>query len=195
MTSNYHPSSFRAAIRRLGAVSALVVVALSARGADQTAAAATPPPPPDYFARSAATEKVATEFVERYFKMQFAEMELLSDPDISFDDPTANPIFGSEIVTGREAVFKAKREGFADINSIEFHQTRSFFAADYAVFEGVIDWSFPGQKAGRIISIKGMPLVIVLQLRDGRVISHRDYGDYRVFMKQYREQAAAPGKT
>ena len=53
------------------------------------------------------------------------------------------------------------------------------FAIDHAIFVGKLSWTYqlPKQK----LVVEKMPMVVVLQMVDGRVVSHRDYADYRPY--------------
>ena len=177
---------------------ALLCLAVSASpGSSAESAAVTPQvnaaKPPDFRVLTMTTEKVATEYFDHYFKMEFDAMERLADPAVSFEDPTANTVFGGAVVSGREQTYAKMRQTFAGFTHLAFRPTRKYFSGEHAVMEGVIDWTFKGETAGQQISIVGMPLVIILQVREGRVLTHRDFGDYRVFLRQYREQLA-PGR-
>lgn len=172
---------------------ALLFLAVSAApGSSAESPTATPQAnaakPPDFRVLTMTTEKVATAYFNNYFKMEFDAMERLADPAVSFDDPTANTVFGGTIVSGREQTYAKMRQTFAGITHLAFRPTRKYFSGEHAVMEGVIDWTFKGEAAGQQISIVDMPLVIILQIHEGRVLTHRDFGDYRVFIRQYREQ-------
>ncbi len=142
---------------------------------------------PSFTDLTAATEELASRYVDLYLDLNFDEMEPLLHADASFNDPTANKVFGSKLVSGKEAVLSNFREVFESITDAKLEINRSFASGDVAVFESNITWSFTVQ-AGKNITIRDMPLVLVITVADGLVISHRDHGDYRVFMTQYQEQ-------
>ena len=66
--------------------------------------------------------------------------------------------------------------------------TRKFFSGIQAVYEMDLDFNFNVEEG--TINIK-MPLVTILTVKDNKVIEHRDYGDYNVYLKQYNEQMEA----
>ncbi|MFT5232639.1 MAG: hypothetical protein ACI9UK_001501 [Candidatus Krumholzibacteriia bacterium] len=136
---------------------------------------------------TSATEELATQYVNLYYDLKFDEMEPLMHAEISFEDPTANTIFGAEIVSGKKMVMENFHTAFAGISSMELEKVRTFASGEVAVFEMVITWTF-GVGDGKEVTIRDMPLIQVITIADGLVISHRDYGDYRIFATQYREQ-------
>jgi len=151
------------------------------------------PPGKVYLALSATTERVASAYVDAYFRMDFDTMEQLSGPETSFDDPTADTLFGGAPVPGRAAVFGHLRTTFAGITQISFLPSRRYFSGEHGVFEGEVTWGFrPSPGASEKIT-SGMPLIVIVQVKDGLVVSHRDYGDYRVFLAQARTRRENSG--
>ena len=142
---------------------------------------------PPFTELTAATEELATRYVDLYYDLKFNEMKPLMHAEVSFEDPTANAIFGSELVSGKAKVMENFNTAFAGISSMELEQVRSFASGDVAIFESLITWTFE-VRGGKKVTIRNMPLVQVITIADGLVISHRDYGDYRIFAAQFREQ-------
>lgn len=143
--------------------------------------------PPDFPSLTAATAEVAGRYIDLYYRLDFDGMEKLLADDVSFEDPTARLVFGSDLSDGKAAVMENFRTGYAGIKSMNFTPTRNFASGEFAVFEGEISWTF-SNSAGKEITIRGMPIMQVIQVRGGQVCLHRDYGDYRVFMAQYTAQ-------
>ena len=52
-------------------------------------------------------------------------------------------------------------------------------AIDHAIFVGQLSWTY--QQEQQKLVVEKMPIVVVLQMADGRVVSHRDYADYRPY--------------
>ena len=111
--------------------------------------------------------------------------ELMHD-SISFQDPTAKLVFGGKKVEGKSNVYENFKKSYAAIIEINADTTRTIFSSKTAVFELNLTWKFKSAK-DREIEIK-MPLVIILSVSDGKVIEHRDYGDYNYFVEQYNMQ-------
>jgi hypothetical protein len=155
-------------------------------------AAESAPPGKRFLALSATTERVASAYVDAYFRTDFDAMEKLSGPETSFDDATADTLFGGAPVSGRAAVFTHLRSTFAGITHISFRPSRRYFSGEHAVFEGEVTWGYrPAPDAPESVTT-GMPLVVIIQVKDGVVMSHRDYGDYRVMLEQARATARIP---
>lgn len=65
-------------------------------------------------------------------------------------------------------------------------RVRTIFSSDTGIFEINLTWKLKVSPT-KTIRIK-MPLIVVLTIENGKVIKHRDYGDYNYFVKQYNEQ-------
>lgn len=150
--------------------------------------------PPDFLALSAATERIASAYLDAYFRTDFDTMEKLSGAETSFDDPTADTLFGGAPVAGRAAVFAHLRQTFAGITRLSFRPSRQYFSGEHGVFEGEVTWGYrPSPDAPEAVTT-GMPLIVIIQVKNGAVISHRDYGDYRVMIEQSRRPGGAAGQ-
>jgi ketosteroid isomerase-like protein len=108
----------------------------------------------------------------------------LMHDEITFDDLTAELLFGEKKPVGKENVLKNFRETFVSITNMTPKLTRTFFSGDVGVFEMDLSFSFRNQQKG--ITKITMPLVVVITIKDGKVIEHRDYGDYREYIKQLK---------
>jgi len=133
---------------------------------------------PDYSQLSAVTAATSQRYLQAYFAKDWNTLETLLADTASFADPTATQLFGAETKTGKTVIMQAFREHYAPI-SFQFTQDSSMFAIDHAIFVGKLSWTYqlPKQK----LVVEKMPMVVVLQMVDGRVVSHRDYADYRPY--------------
>ena len=133
---------------------------------------------PDYNQLSAVTADISQRYLQAYFAKDWNTLETLLADSASFADPTATQLFGAETKTGKTVIMQAFREHYAPI-SFQFIQDSRMFAIDHAIFVGKLSWTYqlPKQK----LVVEKMPMVVVLQMVDGRVVSHRDYADYRPY--------------
>lgn len=132
------------------------------------------------------TEQITTKYFEDYFNLDFDAMEDNMHDDISFHDPTAELIMGSKLVEGKVNVYENFKKSYASIIEMKQESIRTIFSSNTGIFEIIIKWKL---NAGpdKEVAIE-MPLIIVLTIKDGKVIEHRDYGDYNFFMEQYQSQ-------
>ncbi len=140
------------------------------------------------------TKNVAGKYFNYYMALDWEKIEPLMHDEIEFDDPTAELAIGWQKKPGKANVMKHFREDYASIVNMTPNLTRSFFSGDVAVFEMNLEFSFNGRN-DKVITIK-MPLVTTLKLKDGKVIEHKDLGDYREYLKQLAEarKSNAPEK-
>lgn len=126
----------------------------------------------------------AQETGEKYFAAYIARdwdtIEPLLAEKASFRDGTAELVFGGVIQEGKPAVMKLFREGYASIDDMRFQKLRSYFAGNYAIFEGSLDWSLKLDDGRLVKSV--IPFSTILRIEDGKVVEHRDYADYAPFI-------------
>lgn len=142
--------------------------------------------------RTALTEEIATKYFNNYMAIDWSNLADLMHNDISFEDPTAEILFGFKKPIGKENVLKNFRDTFVGITNMTPKLIRTFFSGDNGVFEMDLSFSFKNRQNG--ITTISMPLVVVISVKDGKVIEHRDYGDYREYLKQLKaaqEKAAS----
>ncbi|HRH43643.1 MAG TPA: nuclear transport factor 2 family protein [Pyrinomonadaceae bacterium] len=127
---------------------------------------------------------IATQYFNHYMAIDWDKLGALMHDDITFDDVTAELLFGEKKPVGKENVLKNFRDTFVAITNMTPKLTRTFFSGSIGVFEMDLSFSFKNRQNG--ITTITMPLVVVITVKDGKVISHRDYGDYREYLKQLR---------
>ncbi|WP_418510577.1 nuclear transport factor 2 family protein [Corallibacter sp.] len=113
-------------------------------------------------------------------------MKKLMHKDISFYDPTSKYIFGSIKVIGKDEVFKNFVGNYSAIIDFKKSNLESFFSSNTGVFKFNLSWKFK-EADNKVVTIKDMPLVVVLTVENNKVISHVDYGDYTYFVKQIKK--------
>jgi hypothetical protein len=137
---------------------------------------------------TANTKEITTSYFNDYINLDFESMRPQMHDDISFNDTTAKLIFGTELVAGKAKVFENFKKNYAAIVEMKSETIRTIFSSNVGIFEIELTYRF---KAGpeKIITITKMPLVITLTVKDGKIMEHRDYGDYTHFIVQYSSQA------
>ena len=95
-----------------------------------------------------------------------------------------NILFGDKKPKGKESVIKNFREGYASLTSMKAKLSRSFFSGDTGIFELDLTFGFRNRQNG--ITTITMPLVVVIAVKDSKVLMHRDYGDYTEYVKQLK---------
>lgn len=133
---------------------------------------------------TAVTKDLASKYFDLYMGLDWDKLESLMHAEISFDDPTAELAIGWQKVAGKENVIKHFKTNYGAITKMTPNLRRSFFSGDVAVFEMDFEFSFKNTK-NEIVTIK-MPLITILKIKDGKIIEHKDYGDYNEYLKQYR---------
>jgi len=139
----------------------------------------------EFYEANTVTKNVTEKYFAAYFDLDFETLKELMHDDISFADPTADLIFHSEKVIGKDAVYENFKKGYASITEMTQTPIRTIYSSNTGIYEINIEFKF--KEGANIISIN-MPLVIILTIKDGKVIEHRDYGDYNHFLRQYNDQ-------
>lgn len=134
------------------------------------------------------TTVIGENYAEAYFNMDFDKMAIFMHEDFNFLDPTATLVFGWSNPKGIDSAVNFFKTNYSSLLEMNPTFTRKFFSGETAMFEMNLKFNFKVDED--TININ-MPLVTVLTLKDGKVIEHRDYGDYNVYLKQYNEQMEA----
>ncbi len=142
--------------------------------------------------RSAQTESVARRYFEAYIARDWDRLEPLLDTHSRFEDATGTLLFGSQAKLGKDAQMKFFRESYAAIRSMRFSPSSQFASGEHMVFVGDLDWRV-ALADGQVIDTR-MPIVVRLQVRDGRVVEHLDTADYNHFVSALRKARAVTGK-
>lgn len=130
------------------------------------------------------TQDIATKYFNAYMAIDWNKLDALAHDEITFEDPTAELLFGEKKPAGKQAVMKNFRDTYASITNMTPKLTRTFFSGNSGIFEMDLSFSFKNRQNG--ITTITMPLVVVITVKNGKVIAHRDYGDYREYVKQMK---------
>lgn len=131
-----------------------------------------------------ATQDISTKYFNSYIAMDWDKLEPMLHPDATFEDPTAALLFGEKRPSGKVNVMKNFRDGYESLTSMKAKLSRTFFSGSAGIFELDLTFGFRNRQNG--ITTINMPLVVVITVKDGKVISHRDYGDYREYLTQLK---------
>lgn len=126
------------------------------------------------------TQQIGEKYFAAYIARDWDTIDPLLADNASFRDGTAELVFGGVIQTGKPAVIKLFRDGYASIDYMRFQKLRSYFAGNYAIFEGSLDWALKLDD-GRVIK-SVMPFSTILRIEKGKIVEHRDYADYAPFI-------------
>ena len=142
----------------------------------------------DYAAVGAATAPVADAYFAAYTTRDWDALEPLLAENASFQDPTATHVFGGVLSEGRTAMMQRFRVGYEGITHMEFAIDSRLVSAETAIYEGALHWGLDLGDGSIVDSVT--PMVIVLTVEDGRIVSHRDYVDYAPFIEAVRQARA-----
>ncbi len=149
--------------------------------------------PPPYGEVSAATRRVAEPYFAAYIARDWQRLAPLLADAGSFEDPTATLVFGVVKRDGKQAVMENFREGYAAIRHMAFNPVRVFFAGEFAIFEGTLDWTLALDEGKEAVT-RDMPFITVLRVVDAQVVAHQDFADYTPFLAAARRPANAGDK-
>jgi hypothetical protein len=99
-------------------------------------------------------------------------------------------LFGGTRRDGKTESLKYLRQAFAGIEHMDARVSRRLFSADIAVFESSLDWTLV-LRNGKRIQTHAMPFVVILKVRDGKVIQHQDIADYANFINAFADVRAS----
>jgi len=129
---------------------------------------------------------VTSKYFNAYIDLDFDTMMSFMHDGISFQDPTARFVFGGKKVEGKINVYENFKKSYASIIEMKQETIRTIFSSNTGIFEINLVWALKNGP-DKLITIN-MPLIVVLTIENGKVIEHRDYGDYNYFIEQYNHQ-------
>lgn len=136
---------------------------------------------------TAATKLVADRYIKAYFDKDWDALAELAGESIRFNDPTAKLIFGNAPASeGKAAVMNSFRTGYAALE-MRFSSLRDMYSGEHAFYEGTLEWDM--HLPGRDVHSQ-VPMIVILNVVDGKVIAHTDFVDYQPFIDA--EMASRP---
>lgn len=145
-----------------------------------------------YAKQSEESARIGEAYITAYVALDWDRIEPLLADNATFHDPTAehSQIFGLKQRSGKPAVMKGFREGYAGVTKMMLHRSRTFYSGNYSVFQGDLEWGlkFPD---GRVVEGR-TSFVAILRIENGKVVEHRDYVDYAPYLES--EMASRPAK-
>ncbi|SFS69973.1 nuclear transport factor 2 family protein [Lutibacter maritimus] len=147
---------------------------------------------------SQSTKILAIEYMKAYGKWDFDTMKTYHSEDIHFEDLTGSEAFDQKFdFHGKENVlaffknvfkggFENDKPPYVDFKIEKIFESGSFIIIN-STFESLIPNSWFGKNTSDKILIS-IPFLTILQIKNARIISHKDYGDYNTYKKQIKAQ-------
>jgi limonene-1,2-epoxide hydrolase len=138
------------------------------------------------------TEEVADKYLVLYTSKQFDAMKGYYTDQSTFQDPTMS-FFDQEskyeTLKGSDNIIAFLKDGFASISKIDFQVQNNFAVGVINYSYGILKYKYTVDREGKtkVMDI-ALPLAIILEIKDGKVIRHQDIADYNEYYKQYKEQ-------
>lgn len=129
-------------------------------------------------------QQIAQAYFNAYIARDWQTLEQYLDPNGSFADTTAKPVFGDVSVNGKAQTVAYFTKNYASIQEMSFTPSRQWVSGDVAVFEGVLNWQI-NLGENKIVTTEAMPFITILELKEGLVVRHRDYADYKPFLNAF----------
>ncbi|MEQ8574742.1 nuclear transport factor 2 family protein [Fulvivirga sp.] len=138
------------------------------------------------------TIDTCSKYLTLYTSMKFDELgeyytdqSIFEDPTMSFFDQTENYVKK----TGKEQIVTFLKEGFSKISNIEFDIEKQYSVGVISYYYGILNYDYVINHEGleKLLKIK-LPLAIILEVKDGKVIHHQDIANYYEWHQQYKNQ-------
>lgn len=134
-----------------------------------------------YEAATAATNEVASAYFDAYVARDWDWLEPMLADNANFKDPTATLVFGGVGAPDKAAMMTLFREGYSSITEMSWQEDRRIMAGNIAVFEGTLSWT--ARHRGDVLVTAVMPFATIVTVEDGKIVEHRDYGDYSKYLE------------
>ncbi len=156
----------------------LACALLAARAESQDA------PPMPFSEASAATASVASEYMKAYFDKDYPTIERLLAEQVVFDD-LGGP--SPTHVVGRTEVIRYLRGVFGSLDQLRMTAVRTIYSGTSAVIVLDAAWTYRALDGSRA-AVDRLPMVIALEIGNGRVVSQRDYADLAGYAARQRPE-------
>lgn len=140
-------------------------------------------------------EKIAKAYIAAYNNWDFEAMSKLHHDSIHFHDPTAEVAFanGSYKHDGKAAVkgFFSGVFNNGQPEHVKLVVKETFSSVNIFIFHSDFECVLPGSWFGKDVTEKvfvSIPLDTILEIKDGKVFRHTDYGDYSSYARQIQSQ-------
>lgn len=143
-------------------------------------------------------ENIATEYMKAYGNWDFDKMKTFYSEDIRFEDPTGSEAFGQTMmVEGKENVYMFFKDVFKDRFKddkppyVNFIIDKKFISGSFIImnttFECVLPTSWFKENSSETVLVS-IPFVTILEIENGLIKKHTDYGDYSKYKAQIKAQ-------
>jgi len=138
----------------------------------------------------------AGEYLAAYVEQRHDDMAALLAPGVLFQDPTAQ-IFaadGGVARRGDDVVMAAICEGFAPVFEFGMEVEKAVYTNHHAIFMGTCSYTLEGAALGiqRESASFEHQSVVIVEVVEGKVVTHLDYLDYSTFEEQLLAQMGSP---
>lgn len=142
-------------------------------------------------------EEIARAYIAAYSDWDFEKMSSFYHDSVSFHDPTAEVSFprGTYRHKGKAAVknffsgvFNNSQPDYVKLRVKDTFASGSIFIF-HSDFECVLPSAWFGKDSTESVFIS-IPLDTIVEIKDGKVYRHTDYGDYTTYGEQIRVQTA-----
>ncbi|MBO6523422.1 MAG: nuclear transport factor 2 family protein [Balneolaceae bacterium] len=149
---------------------------------------------PSISAQNSNTEfdAVVKEYLSLYTRMDFDELREFYTEESVFEDPTTS-VFDADgnyqRLKGPDDITAFLVKGFAGMSDICFEIQEEYTSGVVAFQYGILHYSstIGTTKDGQPFQFD-LPLSIVLIIKNGKVIHHQDFADYKTWNQQYVNQ-------
>ncbi len=130
---------------------------------------------------STARIALAKDYIAAYSTFDVTKMEPFYSDDAMFHDPTTSPpgTDGALLLTGKAAILKGLGDYAASFNrfSVEYKIERQYESNGVVVF--IAQLSYMGESKDGDKFAGSAPIVTAITVKDGKVVRHTDYFDYK----------------
>ena len=135
--------------------------------------------------KSKDTERIARIYFQHYLNTEIKKMGNYLNEESTWFDPTAEKVFGGKLLKGKKSIVENLTKTYQNIKGMSVENVREMFSGRFAMFEVIINYSWTPQK-GKTRSYS-LPAIFIFKIENGKVIEHRDYADYTVWIDQNKK--------
>ncbi|MBO0323626.1 nuclear transport factor 2 family protein [Muricauda sp. CAU 1633] len=130
----------------------------------------------------------AHAYIKAYFSLDQEGFSSFLDDKVVWSDPTWSEVApGNKPVEGKQNMLEHLKVATAGLSNMHYKIDYQFQSGNMYVFEGTLNYSWTDPNGKQFdFSIRE---VSVLKTKEGKIIEHTDYGDFKTWREQYLNQS------
>lgn len=138
-------------------------------------------------------QSIADEYLSYYTASNFDKLEKMYSDESIFEDPTTSafsPKGDYQKLKGPQQIIPFLKDGFSNVKNAKYTVKEQYTVGVVQYYSGVLKYNSTYNVDGKSTEMKfELPLNIILEIKDRKVVHHTDIANYNVWSEQYNKQS------